>query len=246
MSSDNQDVQWGANGAQRGPSFEDPSQSTPEQPASAPEQSWDQAWGVGDTSQPGVGNHWQGQAAGDQAFGGAPGYGAQPAQAAPYAASPQDPYGAPQNPYGAQQNAWGGQPNPYAPQQQYPDQGLYGPADPYQQPYGSYGGYGAYAYTGPAKSKVAAALLAFFLGGFGAHSFYLNKKNLGFIHLGLGVGSFILLVVVGALSDGASASSEAGIGMVALLATLMSLGNGIWAFVEFIMILVKPEHELGR
>lgn len=33
------------------------------------------------------------------------------------------------------------------------------------------------------KSKVAAALFAFFLGGFGAHKFYLGQKGMGFLYL---------------------------------------------------------------
>lgn len=33
------------------------------------------------------------------------------------------------------------------------------------------------------KSRIVAALLAFFLGGFGAHKFYLNKNGKGFLYL---------------------------------------------------------------
>lgn len=33
------------------------------------------------------------------------------------------------------------------------------------------------------KNRIAAALLAFFLGGFGAHKFYLGKIGLGFLYL---------------------------------------------------------------
>ena len=33
------------------------------------------------------------------------------------------------------------------------------------------------------KSRIAAALLAFFLGGFGAHKFYLGKIGQGFLYL---------------------------------------------------------------
>ena len=33
------------------------------------------------------------------------------------------------------------------------------------------------------KSRIVAALLAFFLGGLGAHKFYLNKNGKGFLYL---------------------------------------------------------------
>ena len=82
------------------------------------------------------------------------------------------------------------------------------PGAPYGAP-----GYGAPAYgAAPVqrKSKIAAALLAFFLGGLGIHNFYLGKK---------------------------------GIGLAQLLITLLTCGLGgvvvsVWAFVEFIMILL--------
>jgi len=35
----------------------------------------------------------------------------------------------------------------------------------------------------PGKSRMVAALLAFFLGGFGAHKFYLGKIGLGILYL---------------------------------------------------------------
>lgn len=59
------------------------------------------------------------------------------------------------------------------------------------------------------KSKIAAALLAFFLGAFGVHNFYLGKK---------GTATTQLLITV--LSCG-----------------LLSFISGIWSFIEFIMIL---------
>ena len=62
-----------------------------------------------------------------------------------------------------------------------------------------------------AKSKVCAALLAFFLGAFGIHNFYLGYIGRGVIQL--------LLVTVG---------------WIIIIGPLVSV---IWAFVEFILIL---------
>ena len=46
------------------------------------------------------------------------------------------------------------------------------------------------------KSTAAAYLLWFFLGGFGAHRFYMGRKGSGFGMLGLCIGSAILSVFV--------------------------------------------------
>jgi len=62
---------------------------------------------------------------------------------------------------------------------------------------------------GPPKSKVAAALLAFFLGCLGIHNFYLG-------YTGKGLAQLLITVLT------------AGYGIIV---------TGIWAFVEFILIL---------
>jgi len=92
----------------------------------------------------------------------------------------------------------------YVPQQQaYPTQA------PVQQPIA----------MGPPKSKVAAALLAFFLGCLGIHNFYLGYT---------------------------------GRGLAQLLITVLTLGygvivTGIWAFIEFILILTGSiKDKFGR
>jgi len=65
----------------------------------------------------------------------------------------------------------------------------------------------------PAKSKIAAALLAFFLGTFGIHNFYLGRT-------GLGVTQLLLATIGGILTCGVA-----------------TICVGVWAFVECIVIL---------
>ena len=116
------------------------------------------------------------------------------------------PYGAP----GFQQQGYQ--------QQGYPQPGQqgYGAMQPYgQQPMQAYGPNGM---PRAPKSKVAAALLAFFLGGFGAHNFYMGYTSRAATQLVLTlVGWVTSLIFIGFF----------------LLAAV-----GIWVFVEFIMILV--------
>lgn len=63
------------------------------------------------------------------------------------------------------------------------------------------------------KSKVTAALLAFFLGTLGNHNFYLGRNALGVTQL-------LLATVGGVLTCG-----------------MTTAGVAVWAFVEFIVIL---------
>lgn len=139
---------------------------------------------------------------------------AQPA-AQPPAVRPQQPAPAPQPQYGQ-------------PQYQQPQ---YGQEAQYQQPQYGQGPETPYGSTpmqqvnvsvqapmGPPKSKATAALLAFFLGGFGAHNFYLGYSLRGGLQLGLWVLSLVtIFFLIG------------GIGFFAL---------GIWVFIEFILILM--------
>lgn len=62
------------------------------------------------------------------------------------------------------------------------------------------------------KSKIAAALFAIFLGGIGIHRFYLGYTTIGII--------FVVLFVLGFLTFG-----------------ITWFITGIWALVEFILIL---------
>ena len=94
------------------------------------------------------------------------------------------------------QQQWQGAPANFAPQHQ---------------------GYGVPMHQEP-KSKVAAALLAFFLGVFGAHNFYLGKTGRGVAQLGL--------FFFGLISS------------FFLIGIFILIGLEIWVLVEFIMILV--------
>ena len=82
------------------------------------------------------------------------------------------------------------------------------------------------------KSKIVAALLAFFLGDFGVHSFYMGQTKKGAIQAGL-TGLGLLLIIVGI----ASTASVGGLGATAGVGVLLIVGVGIWAFVDFIRIL---------
>ncbi len=94
---------------------------------------------------------------------------------------------------------------------------------------------------GGGKSKILAAVLAFFLGGFGIHSFYMGQTKKGLIQLGLSILGIVLLV-----AGMASFVSGAGvtIPVTAIIGYVLLLGVNIWAFVDFIRILtggLEPE-----
>ncbi len=91
------------------------------------------------------------------------------------------------------------------------------------------------------KSKTLAAILAFFLGFYGVHSFYMGNSKKGLIQLILGLGGLILLYagVIGAASSG-----TASIGILAIIGYIAALAAGIWALIDFVRILIgslEPE-----
>lgn len=92
---------------------------------------------------------------------------------------------------------------------------------------------------GGGKSKTVAAVLAFFLGGLGVHSFYMGKTTKGFAQLGLYIAGIALYAA------GISATISSGtVSGVAVVGLLLILGVGIWAFVDFVRILsggLEPE-----
>lgn len=67
------------------------------------------------------------------------------------------------------------------------------------------------------KNKIVAAVLAFFLGTFGAHNFYLGHTSKAVTQLVLTIIGYITLIF--------------------LIGSLFIMATGIWAFIEFIMIL---------
>jgi TM2 domain-containing membrane protein YozV len=87
------------------------------------------------------------------------------------------------------------------------------------------------------KSKIVAALLAFFLGWLGIHSFYMGNKKKGLIQLGLGAGGLILTIVGLASAVTSASTGTISIPVLAIIGYIMILGVSIWAFVDFIRIL---------
>lgn len=103
-------------------------------------------------------------------------------------------------------------------------------------------------YAGGGKSKIVAALLAFFLGNLGIHSFYMGNKKKGFIQLGATLVGIILLVA-GASKTVATLGATATVSPLFIVGAVLLLGVGIWAFVDFIRILtggLAPEEGFGE
>lgn len=99
------------------------------------------------------------------------------------------------------------------------------------------------------KSSVAAGLLGIFLGQFGAHDWYLGNKKMGIIHLAIFGGSFVLIILTSIMLAIASLANVSIIsvffGFLAVIAYIAMVGNGIWGFVEGIMLLVQGDAGLA-
>lgn len=129
----------------------------------------------------------------------------------------------------------------------------------YQAQPGPYAGAATYpGYAGPPpspKSKVAAAVLAFFLGGFGVHNFYIGNKGRAIAQVVVNVVSWLVMFggygMLFAGIDDSGFTTYSGMtyynnddtliggGIIMIIAALLGLvAVGIWAFIEFIMILV--------
>ena len=101
------------------------------------------------------------------------------------------------------------------------------------------------------KSATTAGLLGIFLGGFGAHNWYLGQKKQGTIHVclaasGLVVSILASVVLPSVLSFRALLSWATMLSILGGLAMLIMGGNAIWGFVEGIIILTQGDVGLAR
>jgi TM2 domain-containing membrane protein YozV len=120
---------------------------------------------------------------------------------------------------------------PYPQQQQYPQQQYQQQPYPPQQfqnqayPQNQYGAAGSYGVSD--KQKVTAALLAFFLGTIGVHRFYTGKVGTGI--------AMAVLTVIGWITS------------IFVVGYFLVMATGIWALIDFIMILMgKFTDKYGR
>ena len=143
----------------------------------------------------------------------------------------------------------------YAPQPGYPAQPGYAPQGyvpqpGYAQPY-------LYPQNPNARSKSTAALLAFFLGWFGAHNFYRKQTAQAIGHIVLFAIGLILLIISIATYEPSYVVSpysypysysyvEDSITTTVpfIIAWIVYSVNGLWTFVEFIIVLVSDDGRL--
>jgi TM2 domain-containing membrane protein YozV len=87
------------------------------------------------------------------------------------------------------------------------------------------------------KSRLAVSLLAIFLGGFGAHRFYMGKIGTAVIMLLLGLSPIICLVVavIAAAVYGEQDNPPALFIVFWVLMYILGLAAGIWVLVDFII-----------
>ena len=97
------------------------------------------------------------------------------------------------------------------------------------------------------RSQVVAGVLAFFLGGIGAHRFYIGKPGTAILMM-LGTGVGIVLLIIGlvgvmagvgqAMEGDAAAADEtaATVGGIAVFAWIVLGAIGLWTLIDFIRI----------
>lgn len=100
------------------------------------------------------------------------------------------------------------------------------------------------------KSATVAGLLGIFLGGAGAHDWYLGRRTKGIVHVALFGGGVLLEILVPVLTAALSYRTLAAIAflMIALvpLGSLMIGVSGVWGFIEGIVILAQGDAGLAR
>jgi hypothetical protein len=95
---------------------------------------------------------------------------------------------------------------------------------------------------GKKKDKTVAALFAIFLGGWGAHRFYMGQDKMGYLRLALKIVSILFYIVGYAIVTAAVASSSTELialfgALMYLLGYAMVLGGIVWNIVDFVRIL---------
>lgn len=101
------------------------------------------------------------------------------------------------------------------------------------------------------KSATIAGLLGIFLGGVGAHNWYLGEKKKGIIHVSLVGGAILIMLIADAIIPAVfslrTAFSLAGIlAFLNLVSGLLMTGSSFWGFIEGIQILTKGDAGLAQ
>lgn len=94
--------------------------------------------------------------------------------------------------------------------------------------------------TPQGKSKVVAALLAFFLTSFGAANFYLGYKKTAFIQLGLFIAGAVLMIISAILTAAIGENLSDVVNLfTSIIPRCIFTALEIWALVDFIRVLTK-------
>ncbi len=97
------------------------------------------------------------------------------------------------------------------------------------------------------KSSVVAGILGVFLGAFGGHDWYLGNTKKAITHVCLCVGGLILLMlslILASIFDGITALRLLSV-CIEAAAFVIILGNGIWGFVEGVIIIAQGDPGLA-
>lgn len=97
------------------------------------------------------------------------------------------------------------------------------------------------------KSSVVAGILGVFLGAFGGHDWYLGNTKKAITHVCLCVGGLILLMlslILASIFDGITALRLLSV-CIEAAAFVIILGNGIWGFIEGVIIIAQGDPGLA-